>query len=171
MGEEDFFSKLKNKCPSDEERERTKEIIKQINIENGEHLPNLYCKSDVILSADMFEKFIKVLIKEFDINPLYSVSLHGYAWQCGKKYTDNKKQTLQDKDMILLHENIVRGRLLSIMSDRYVTSDENKKIMYIDANGLYGHSTSQLLPFDEIKFDRRVKLKDLLKTRGDSDFA
>ena len=36
------------------------------------------------------------------------------------------------------------------MSDRYVISDENKKILYIDATNLYGHSMSQLLPFDEI---------------------
>ena len=29
---EDFFSNLKNKCPDDEEIERTKEIIKIFNI-------------------------------------------------------------------------------------------------------------------------------------------
>ena len=35
------------------------------------------------------------------------------------------------------------------MGDRYVKSDENKKILYIDANNLYGHSMSQPLPVDE----------------------
>ena len=47
------------------------------------------------------------------------------------------------------------------MEDRFVISDENKKILYIDANKLYGHSMSQLLPFDEIKFDNDVKLEDI----------
>ena len=37
------------------------------------------------------------------------------------------------------------------MGDRYVKSDENKKILYIDATNLYGHSTSQMLPYDEIE--------------------
>ena len=42
------------------------------------------------------------------------------------------------------------------MRDRYVKPDENKKILYRDANNLYGHSMSQMLPYDEIKFDRNV---------------
>ena len=35
------------------------------------------------------------------------------------------------------------------MGDRYVKSDENKKILYMDATNLYGHSMSQLLPYDK----------------------
>ena len=35
------------------------------------------------------------------------------------------------------------------MGDRYVKSDE-KKMLYIDAAILYGHSTSQQLPYDEV---------------------
>ena len=45
------------------------------------------------------------------------------------KYTDIKLQTLQDKDMILLLENIIRGDISSVKGDRYVESDENKKIL------------------------------------------
>ena len=37
------------------------------------------------------------------------------------------------------------------MGDRYVKSDENKKILYMDATILYGHSMSQMLPHDEIE--------------------
>ena len=56
---DDFFSKLKNKCP-DEEVERTKEIIKLFDIKDGGKLTKLCCKSGVILLADVFEKFVKV---------------------------------------------------------------------------------------------------------------
>ena len=52
---------------------------------------------------------------------------------------------------------------------RFVKSDENRKIIYIDANNLYGHSMSQMLPYDEIKFDTNVKLEDILNTPDDSD--
>ena len=55
---EDFFSKSKNDYPSDEEIERTKEIIKLFNIENGE-LTQLYLKTDVLLRTYVFEKIIK----------------------------------------------------------------------------------------------------------------
>ena len=144
-----FFSKLKNKYPDDDEIERTKEIIKVFGIKNGEELTKLYCKSDVILLADVIEKFLKVSFEEYGINPLYCVSLPGYTYQCALKYTDIKLQTLQDEDFILLLENILRGGLTSVMGDRHVKSDENKKILFMDATNLYGHSMSQMLPYDE----------------------
>ena len=50
---------------------------------------------------------------------------------------------LQDKDLILTLENNIRGGISSVMGDRYVKSDENKKILYADANNLYVHSMSQ----------------------------
>ena len=121
--------------------------------------------------ACVFEIFIKVSVNEFDINPLYCVSLPGYTWQCGLKFTGIKLQTLQDKDMILLLENNIRGGISSVMGDRYVQSDENKKILYVDANNLYGHSMSQPLPFDELKFDNNVKLEDIINTLDDSNIG
>ena len=44
LRKEDFFSKLKNKCPDDDEIERSKKIIKLFDIKNGEELTKLYCK-------------------------------------------------------------------------------------------------------------------------------
>ena len=45
--------------------------------------------------------------------------------------TDIKLQTLQDKDLILLIENNICGGISSLMGDRYVKSDGNKKILDI----------------------------------------
>ena len=144
LKKEDFFSKLKNNCPDDDEIERTREIIKLFDIKNGEELTKVYCKSDVILLADVIEKFVKVSFEEYGIIYLYFVSLPGYTYQCVLKYTDTKIQTLHDKDLILLIENNIRGGISPVMGDRYVKSDENKKILYMDATNLYGHSMSQM---------------------------
>ena len=70
---------------------------------------------------------------------------------CFEIYCYNKLQKLQDKDLILLIEKIIRGGIISVMGDRYVKSDENKKTLYMDATNLYGHSMSQMLPYDEIE--------------------
>ena len=75
----------------------------------------------------MFEKLIKVSVNEFGINPLYRVSLPGYTWQCGLKYTDIKSRTLQDKAMILFIGKNIRGEISSIMGERYVKLDEKKR--------------------------------------------
>ena len=171
LKKEDFFSKLKNDYPDDDEIERTKEIIKLFNIKDGEELTKLYCKSDVILLADVMEKFVKVSFEEYGINPLYCVSLPGYTYQCALKYTDIKLQTLQDKDLILLIENNIRGGISSVMGDRYVKSDEDNSILYIDATNLYGHSMSQFLPYDEIKFEKDICLEEILNTPDDSEIG
>ena len=145
LKKEHFFSNLKNGYPDDEEIQRTMDIFKKFNIKNREELKEIYFKSDVLLLACVFEKFIKVSVNEFGINPLYCVSLPGYTWQCGLKYTGRKLQTLQDKDIILLIENNIRGGISTVMGDRYINSDENKKIFHIDATNPYGHSMSQPL--------------------------
>ena len=61
------------------------------------------------------------------------------------------------------------------MGDRYVKSDENKKIINIDATNLYGHSMSQKIPYDEVEMwhghpDLYMKeLEDILNTSDDRD--
>ena len=88
----------------------------------------MYLKSDVLLLTCVFEKFLKVSVNEFGLKLLYCVNLPGYTWHCGLKYTDIRLQTLQDKDMILLLENNIRGVISSVMGDRYVKSSDTKKI-------------------------------------------
>ena len=80
---------MKNDYPSDKEIER-KKIIEKFNIKNGKELVHLYLKSVVLILACVFEKFMKVSMKEFEINLSYCVSLPGYTWQCGLKYTEKK---------------------------------------------------------------------------------
>ena len=151
LKKEDFFSKLKNKCPSDEEIKSKKEIVKLFIIKNGEEITRLYLKSDVFLLACVIEKLIKLLIFEFGINPLYCVSLSSYTWQCGLIYTEINLQTLQGRDLILTLENNICGGTSSVVGDGNVKSHESKKILYTDGPKFYGHSMSQVLFYDEIE--------------------
>ena len=63
------------------------------------------------------------------------------------------------------------------MGDRYVKSDENDRIIYIDATKLYGHSMSQPLPYDEIEMwhghpDLHMnKLEEILNTADDTNIG
>ena len=75
--------------------------------------------------------------------------MQGSSWQCGVKLTGSNFQTLQDKELILLNKEIIRGGISSVMGDHYVKTDEYEKIMYINDFELYGRSMSQLLPCGE----------------------
>ena len=131
-------------------------------------------KSDVLLLTCAFEKFIKVSTNEFGINPLDCVSLPSFTWQCGVKYTGRNLQTLQNKDSFLRLEKKIRGRISSVMGDRYVKSDE-KKVLYKDATNLYGHSMRQPLAYDETEINYghldlyMNKLEEILTFLDDSD--
>ena len=102
LKKEDFFSKLKKDYPNERKIERTKEKFIKFNNKNGEELTQLCIKSDVLLLAKVFEKFIKVSINDFGINPLYFISLAGYTWQCCLKYTRTNLRTFQGKDMLFV---------------------------------------------------------------------
>ena len=105
------------------------------------------------------------------------MSLPVYTDQCALKYKDIKLQTLQDKDLILLIEDIIRGGISSVMGDRYVKSEENKKILYMDATILCGHSMSQLLLYDEIEMWHghpdlyMISSEEILNTPDDNEIG
>ena len=118
----------------------------------------------------MFLKsFLK--IEEYGKNPLYCVSVPGYIWQSGMKYTDIKFRTLRDKNLILLFQNNIRAGISSLVGDRYVKSDGNKKILHVNASILYQWAMSEHLLHDETKFDRSFILKEVLNSSDDSDFG
>ena len=124
---------MKKDYTSDDEIDRIRKILELMKVKKGDET-----KSDVISLTCVFEKCIKVSINEFDINPLYSVSVRGYNWQCGLKFTDINFQTFQDNELILLLEYNIRCGISSIMGERYLKSVENENLEYIDANLLYG---------------------------------
>ena len=106
---------------------------------------------------------------------MYCVSLPGYTWECGLKYTGINLQTLQDKDLIFTLESNICGSISAVMGDKYVKSDETKRILDLDATNLYGHSMSQTLPYDEIEMCHghpdlyMNKIEEILNTPDDSD--
>ena len=149
LTKEDYWSTFTQSYPSDDDIKRTQELIDKNKIKNGTELTMLYLKMDVLQLTDVFEIFVESSTREYKINPLYSYSLPGYTWKAGLKLTNIKLDFIKDKKLLLLLENNIRGGISSVMGDRHVQSDENKQILYIDANNLYGWAKSQYLPTGE----------------------
>ena len=170
LKKEDFFSKFKKVILMIKKKNERRNLLKNLILKMEKNYQK-YIQKVTYFCLHVFEKFIKVSVIEYGINPLYCVSLPGYTWQCGLKYIGINLQRLPDKDMILLLENNIRGGISSVMGDRYVKSDESKKILYKDANNLYGWAMSEYLPYDVIKFDNNVNLEDILNTPDDNDIG
>ena len=128
------------------EIDRTNQIIKLFNIKNGRELTELDCKADIILSADIFEKFIEVSKTEFGINPLYHISSPGTTWSMELKYTKIELELIKNVDLFQLFEFGIRGGISGIFGDRYIESDNNTVILHVDMNNLYGFAMLLHLP-------------------------
>ena len=145
-GNKAYFSKTKNKIPDQEESDRTNEIIRLFNIKNGRELTELYCKADVIVLAEIFEKFIKVSISEFGINPWYHISLPETTLSDGLKYTKIELELNKNVDLFQMFESGIKGGISGIFGDRYIESDNNTVILHVDMNNLYGFAMLFHLP-------------------------
>ena len=58
----EFFSSLKDKCISKDEYDRAINIWNVLKIKTLDEYHDLYLKTDVLLLADVFQKFIKTCL-------------------------------------------------------------------------------------------------------------
>ena len=141
-----FFSSLKDCDISDQEYQRT-DVWKVFKIKNLGEYHDLYLKCDILLLCDVFEKFIKTCSEYYCLDPCHYFSSPGLSWDTMLKMTGIKRQI----DWYLLIEKGMRGGI-SYISKRYSKSNDNKTIMYWDANNLYGWVMIQDLPHFSFKW-------------------
>ena len=94
---------------------------------------DFYLKTDVLLSCDVFEKFISVCLKYYGLDPCHYFSSLGLSSDAMLKMTGIQLGKIYNIDMHLFLEKGMRGDG-SYISKRYSKSDENTDIMYWDGN-------------------------------------
>ena len=181
LTKEDYWSTLTQSYPCEDDIKRTQQLIDTYNITTAQELTELYLKMDVLQLTDVFKNFVEKSTLEYGINPLYSYSLPGYTWKAGLKLTKTKLDFIKDKQLSLLLENNIRGGISSVMGPRFIESNENTKLLYIDANNLYGCAMSQYLPSGDFKkmrlccqYDSTLMneiTEDILNTPDDNEFG
>ena len=125
-----------------------------------------YLKKDVLLLADVFEKFIDTCLKYYGLDPCHYFSSPGLNWDAMLKKTDANLEKISDIGKYLFIEKGSRGGI-SYISKRYTKannkymSDYNSKkpstfIAYLDKNNLYGWSMSKYLPYEEFEWLENV---------------
>ena len=99
----------------------------------------------------MFEKFLKTSLEYYCLDPSHYFSSPGLSWDAMLKMTKIKLELISNTDMRLFIEKGMRGGISDI-AKRYSNIDENKSIMYSDANNLCGWEMIQSLPVSNFKF-------------------
>jgi hypothetical protein len=115
---ENFYSKLSNSDISKEDYVHAKNVWNTFNIKNIGEYQDLYCTTDVLLLADIFENFRDLSIEDYGLDPVHYYTLPGYAWDCMLKLTKVKLDLLTDYDMHMMIESGIRGGI-SMIAHRY----------------------------------------------------
>ena len=72
-----------------------------------------YFKKGVLLSVDVFEKFIATCLKFYGLDPCHCFSSSGLSWDAMLKMTDMKLEKMSDIDKYLfIEKRIMRGNFL-----------------------------------------------------------
>ena len=121
-----------------------------------------YLKYDVLLLADVFEKFRNNSLKNYALCLRHCLSAPCLSWNAMLKMIKIELELAPDPEMYMFFEKGVRGGITCI-SNRYSKANnkylkcydpkqESKHVIYLDANNLYGYAMSKFLPTSGFKW-------------------
>ena len=133
---------------SNEEYLTCKKIWDVFIIKNMDDYHNHYLKKDVLLLADVFEKFIDMCVKFYGLDPCHYFSSPELIWDVMLKMTEIELEKISDIGKYLFIEKGLRGGVPYIAKryaktnnkymEVYDSKESSKFIAYLDMNYLYG---------------------------------
>ena len=166
----EFFSSLKNKCISEKGYLKADNIWNVFKVNTMGDYQDLHLKTDVLLLADVFEKFINMCLDYYELDPCHYFSSPGLSWDAMLKMNKMELELISDIDIHLFIEKGMRGGISYIAKrnskrnnkymECYDSSKESKYITYLDANNLYGWVMSQYLPYGRFKWLNQKEISD-----------
>ena len=123
---------------------------------------DLYVLTDVLLLADVFERFRDMTLEYYKLDASHFFSSPGLAWQTALKMSGVCLDLITDPFMYNVIELGTRGGISMVTikysranHKRLKTFDETKSSihnLYLDAGNLYGWSMCQPLPHGFLQF-------------------
>ena len=131
----------------------------------------LYCAFDVELLSIILEKFIRMSMQDFALDPSKSYMSAGFFWEVMLKMTGVQLEMLTNPKKYAFFETCIRGGV-SVISNRLADAnnaylqdyDPKKKSSYImgwDTNSLYASVMVQELPVGKFRWIRSERLRNL----------
>ena len=153
--EEKFYSSLTDREISDKEYEHVLNVWNEFEMKTMKDHHDLYLKCDILLLADVFEKFRNNSLKNYGSCPIHCLGIPGLSWDKMLKMTKIELELIPDPDMYIFFEKGTRGGI-SYICNRYSKANnkylkcydanqEAKYAIYLDTNNLYGYAMSKFL--------------------------
>ena len=91
-----FYKSLKNKHISEKDYLHAAKILNNFEVKNMSAYHDLCLNTDVLLLADVFEKFINRLLEFYKLDPSYYFNSPGLSWDAMLKMTEIKLELISD---------------------------------------------------------------------------
>ena len=103
---------------SNDKYSHLKNVWQEFGFKTFKDFHNHYLKKDVLLAADVFEKFIDTCLKYYNLDPCHYFSAPGLSWDAMLKMTKVELEKISNADMHLFIEKGMRGGICHF-SKRY----------------------------------------------------
>ena len=123
-------------------------ICYKFEIKNIGDYHDHYFKKDILLLADVFEKFVSVCLKYYGLDPCHYFISPGLSWNAMLKMTNRELEEISDIDKYSFIEKGLRKRISYIgtryakANNKYINDFDPRKpstfISYLEMNNLYG---------------------------------
>ena len=104
-----FFSSLKDSEINEKEYERAVNVWKLFKTKKLGQYHDWNLKTDVLLLADAFEKFIKTCLNYYGLDPSHYFSSPGLSWDSMLKMTEVELEKISNIDVHNFIEKGMRG--------------------------------------------------------------
>ena len=154
---DNFYSALSKSGIDEAAYSHARNVWHKFDCQNFGEYHDIYLKTDVLLLADIFEKFRSVAIKNYKLDPAHFISAAGLSWSAMLRMTKVKLELITCVDMHMFIEKGIRGGISTVATKRYCKANNKyckgydpakptTYIMYYDANSLYAAAMSRKLP-------------------------
>ena len=152
-----------------------------INIKTMAEYHDVYLQVDVVLLADVMDKFRQTCMGHYKLDPSHFYTLPNFSWTVMLKMTNVNIELMRYIDMHDMIRNNIRGGLCTIGSVRYVKAnnphmkelynpdEETSFILATDANNLYGKAMTGPLPYGNFEWVNPVHIANDFVKYYDND--
>ena len=152
-GKKEFYNQLTMNEITNKEYKNVKLFYKNMKFKNLREYLKCYLTSDIILLADIFNNFRKMIFDEFELDCVKYVSSPSLSKDCALKYSKSKIEHINDVTIF----NFVRKSIMGGLSNSinpYVKLDDikNETIAYNDVSSQYPHEIRKKLPVSDYEF-------------------
>ena len=108
---ENFYSSFSGKNIIGKEYEYAFKVWNKFEMKMMKDYYDLYLKFDILLLADVFEKFRNNSFKNYGLRPGHYLSAPGLSWDAMLKMIKIELELITDPDIFILYEKGTRGRI------------------------------------------------------------